>query len=114
MSGFKDAIELVGLAIDGLGVAVIVVGVSVSGVRYVLAVRAVADAYGGLRHDLGRAILLGLELLVAADIVRTVAVSPTLENALVLASSSSSAPSSACRSRWSSRARGRGTRRASP
>jgi len=38
-----------------------------------------------LRHQLGRSILLGLELLVAADIIRTVAVTPTLESVGVLA-----------------------------
>lgn len=43
------------------------------------------DAYYHFRKRLGRAILLGLELLVAADIVGTVAVQPTMENVLVLA-----------------------------
>jgi uncharacterized membrane protein len=37
------------------------------------------------RQRLGRAILLGLELLVAADIIRTVAVTPTVESVAVLA-----------------------------
>jgi uncharacterized membrane protein len=43
------------------------------------------DAYHGLRADLGRAILLGLELLVIADIIGTVAIEPTLHNLGVLA-----------------------------
>ena len=43
------------------------------------------DAYHGLRADLGRAILLGLELLVIADIIGTVAIEPTLQNLGVLA-----------------------------
>jgi uncharacterized membrane protein len=42
-------------------------------------------AYHALRADLGRAILLGLELLVIADIIGTVAVSPTVKNLAVLA-----------------------------
>ena len=42
-------------------------------------------AYHGLRADLGRAILLGLELLVIADIIGTVAIEPTLQNLGVLA-----------------------------
>lgn len=37
------------------------------------------------RKTLGRAILVGFELLVAADIIRTIAVEPTLQNVLVLA-----------------------------
>jgi len=43
------------------------------------------DAYNGLRADLGRAILLGLELLVIADIIGTVAIQPTFQNLGVLA-----------------------------
>ena len=42
-------------------------------------------AYVGYRRDLGRAILLGLEFLVAADIINTVAVDPTFESVGVLA-----------------------------
>lgn len=42
------------------------------------------EAYFHFRRRLGRAILLGLELLVAADIVGTVMVKPTMENVLVL------------------------------
>ncbi len=43
------------------------------------------DAYRVLRQSLGRSILLGLEILVAADIIRTVAVEPTLDSVAVLA-----------------------------
>lgn len=43
-----------------------------------------AAVYLAFRHSLGRVILLGLELLVAADIIRTVSELPTLENALIL------------------------------
>jgi uncharacterized membrane protein len=42
------------------------------------------DAYQPYRQRLGRVILLGLEILVAADIVRTVAIRPTIENMVVL------------------------------
>ena len=42
-------------------------------------------AYVRYRHGIGRAILLGLELLVAADIIRTVAIDPTFESLGVLA-----------------------------
>ncbi|HEY5813682.1 MAG TPA: DUF1622 domain-containing protein, partial [Terrimicrobiaceae bacterium] len=40
--------------------------------------------YGLYRQDMGRAILLGLEFLVAGDIIRTVVVDPTFDNVLVL------------------------------
>jgi uncharacterized membrane protein len=70
------------------GVAVLLLGAIVAGVAF--AMRMVgrvtfADAYHALRADLGRAILLGLELLVIADIIGTVAIEPTLQNLGVLA-----------------------------
>lgn len=42
------------------------------------------QAYSLLRQALGGTLLLGLEILVAADLVRTIAVSPTLSNVLIL------------------------------
>lgn len=41
-------------------------------------------AYRVMRQSFGGAILLGLEILVAGDLIRTVAVAPTLDNVLVL------------------------------
>jgi uncharacterized membrane protein len=53
--------------------------------RYLLHIRQrVYDAYDRYKVQLARALLLGLEFLVAADIVRTVALEPTLHNVLVL------------------------------
>jgi uncharacterized membrane protein len=85
---FQDAVELVGKAIDAVGVAVIVLGIAVA--TAILVARAsrreaFADLYRSYRQGLGRAILLGLEFLVAADIIRTVAVSPSFRSAGVLA-----------------------------
>jgi uncharacterized membrane protein len=85
MSLFKEMVEWVRVVIDGAGVLVIVAGLIVAMVRFAVLGRAVADPYRTLREDLGRGILLGLEFLVAADIIGTVAVSPTLEGVLVLA-----------------------------
>jgi uncharacterized membrane protein len=82
---FRESIEAVGLVIDGAGVAVIVIGLLVGLVRLALGWRAVEDPLRRLRHDLGKVILLGLEFLVAADIIRTVALAPTMENVTVLA-----------------------------
>ena len=81
METFKEIVHIVGLSIDGLGVLVLVVGVLLAGYRYLRTKPRTDDAaYRRLRQDLGRAILLGLELLVAGDIIRTVAVAPTLQN----------------------------------
>ncbi len=87
MPTFRDAVELTGKTVDGVGVAVIVLGVLGAAV---ISLRDRGDAsadevYRSFRQRLGRAILLGLELLVAADIIRTVAVRPTLESVGVLA-----------------------------
>ena len=40
--------------------------------------------YSSYRQDIGRAILLGLEFLIAGDIIRTVVVAPTIQNVLIL------------------------------
>jgi len=41
-------------------------------------------AYEGARQGVGRAILLGLEILIIADIVQTITIDPTLESAVAL------------------------------
>jgi uncharacterized membrane protein len=84
---FRAVIETVGQYVDVAGVTVMVVGAVVS-VPLALRRRGPAGAasvYRSYRQLLGRSILLGLELLVAADIIRTVAVTPTLESVAVLA-----------------------------
>ncbi len=71
--------------VDAAGVVVIVLGILVATVRvFVSAPPAGLDRYMAYRQNLGRAILLGLELLVAGDIIKTVAVAPTLQNMAVL------------------------------
>jgi uncharacterized membrane protein len=82
---FKQIAEIVSLAVDGTGVLIIVLGLVIASVRFALprAYRA-SDAYRQYRQNLGKAILLGLEFLVAGDIIRTVAVDPTLQSVLVL------------------------------
>ncbi len=44
-----------------------------------------ADAYGRYKTQLGKALLLGLELLVAADVIQTVTLERTMQNVLMLA-----------------------------
>jgi uncharacterized membrane protein len=80
-----EIIEGIGSTIDAIGVAVIAGG-AVLAVALTLAKGRDEDGgpYDFFRRRLGRAILLGLEFLVAADIIRTVAVTPTGESVLVL------------------------------
>lgn len=84
MKTFTEVMEVIGLVIDGLGVLVIVLGLIWATFRFGAAFRRGTDGYHQYRQDLGRGILLGLEFLVAADIIRTVAVTPTLQGVLIL------------------------------
>jgi uncharacterized membrane protein len=75
-------------AVELAGVAVLLFGAILSAVVFAVRVSrrtGIHQAYHSLRADLARAILLGLELLVIADIIRTVAIEPTLHNLGVLA-----------------------------
>ena len=81
-------IELASLSIEVLAVAIIVVSVlygtanfPLRSLRYQLAEE---ERFTRYKHTLGRALLLGLEILVAADVVRTVALEPTLQSVAVL------------------------------
>lgn len=75
--------NLAGQIMEASGVAVITGGAALSVIFLLL--RPKDDPYRRFRQNLGRAILLGLELLVAADIIRTVSRVPTLTQASVLA-----------------------------
>jgi uncharacterized membrane protein len=69
------------------GIGAIVVGSALATVAFLSELRgnAAMDSYRLYRQRLGQAILLGLELLVAADIINTVGVDPTLRTVAVLA-----------------------------
>jgi uncharacterized membrane protein len=83
---YNHAIERIGEVIDAAGVAVIVIGMLVSaGVAAVGLGHRETGIYRRFRQQLGRTILLGLELLVVGDIVRTVAAEPTLTSVAILA-----------------------------
>jgi uncharacterized membrane protein len=80
-------IEYAALLIEILAVAIIVIAIVVALGRYLVRRfirRTGDDYYHQLKVSLGRALLLGLEILVAADIVRTVALEATLESVIVL------------------------------
>ena len=83
---YNHAVERIGEVIDAAGVAVIVVGMLISaGAAAVRLERREPGTYRHFRQQLGQTILLGLELLVVGDIVRTVAAAPTLTSVGVLA-----------------------------
>ncbi|MFD2236687.1 DUF1622 domain-containing protein [Aureimonas populi] len=84
---FLVVIDLLELA----GVGVTVAGLAWASAGYVRELRGTAGdkdrkaAFRAYRANIGRAILLGLEFLVAADIIKTVAMEPTLESVGILA-----------------------------
>lgn len=82
---FFEVIETTGKSIDVIGVAVIAIGALISAASVVpMLSRRIGDPYRAFRERLGRSILLGLEFLVAADIIRTVAVTPDARSVAVL------------------------------
>ena len=85
---FGDTVETAGKAADALGVALTLGGVAVAlavAGRRAARRRSRGNIYPDLRRQVGRSILLGLELLVAGDIIRTVAISPSFASVGVLA-----------------------------
>src|SRR5450755_2236025 len=84
---FTKVMDNVAQGFEALGAVVLVIGIVWSFVLAVVAWRRSgqpAKGYLALRSAFGGTLLLGLEVLVAADLVRTVAVAPTLDNVLVL------------------------------
>ena len=82
-----DAFSWVALGFELLGAVTMVVGAMVAialGARSALRGQSGSDAFGVIRRTLGGAILLGLEVLVAADLVRTITSKPSMEDALIL------------------------------
>lgn len=76
-------VEPIAHVIEGAGVVIIVIGAIVS--TGLFAVHAIREAhfqevFNQYRANLGRAILLGLEFLIAGDIIATILVEPTLES----------------------------------
>jgi uncharacterized membrane protein len=86
MANFKELISLAGYTIEALGVLVIIAGSLYSSLRFLFDFRKQENgmAYRALRQQLGHSIILGLEFLIAGDIIRTVVVALTLKNIALL------------------------------
>src|SRR5271167_3802729 len=83
----QHTIGLVGVAFEAAGVIVLVIGAIFAFVQYIAVLirsRDAPAAYRRLRMHLGRAILVGLELLIAADIIHSVVINTTFATIGVL------------------------------
>lgn len=87
-AGFDQMIKWVAVGIEALAIAIIVLGAIITTGQFLLRLikeGALEESYRRFRSDFGKAILLGLEFLIASDIVGTVAVGPTFQDLGVLA-----------------------------
>src|SRR5437762_11653048 len=85
MEHYRQIMDIVGTSVDGVGVFIVVGGALVATARLLLhRAQSTGNYYSLYRQDVGRAILLGLEFLVAGDIIRTVVVGPRIHIVLVL------------------------------
>ena len=85
---FNETMDHIAQGFEAVGVAVLVVGFLLGFVRAGLAFMRKEPRLGiyeAMRSFVGRTILLSLEILIAADLIRTVAVDPSIENVAVLA-----------------------------
>ena len=84
---FEQTMDAIARGVEIIGIVTLVLGLAAGLVRAGLVLAGGLggeEAYRIVRTVFGRSILLGLEFLVAADIIRTVAVQPSLENVAVL------------------------------
>jgi uncharacterized membrane protein len=84
---YEHTISEIVKVVEGVGAGIMVIGGLGSFVVFASRARHGKTAHGSydqLRRNLGRCILLGLEVLIIADIVRTIIVDPTLESVAVL------------------------------
>ena len=81
----RSLIELAAQGLEALAVAFIVIAVVHGSVRFLIGIiHKSEDAYERYKTHLGKGLLLGLEFLVAADVVKTVVLDPTLQNVMIL------------------------------
>jgi uncharacterized membrane protein len=82
---YDDVVSGVVDVVEGVGAGIMVIGALGAFVRFAVVRGRSENAYEQLRRNIGRVILLGLEVLIIADIIRTIVVEPTLESVAVLA-----------------------------
>jgi uncharacterized membrane protein len=85
MNDLKLYIEFCARAVEIIGILTIIIGALLALLKFILGKQDNGRrSYKTLRQELGKAILLGLEILVAGDIIATVVTSPTMERVSIL------------------------------
>ncbi|MEE4195210.1 MAG: DUF1622 domain-containing protein [Anaerolineae bacterium] len=89
MTVMQQVIEFIAEGVEIFGVLVTIVGLTCAVIRFIRGTKSVCfckndEDYRQFRSELGRSLLIGLEFLVAGDIIHTVAVQPSLDNLSVL------------------------------
>lgn len=86
MKDYKLYIEYIAFAVEWVGIIIMILGVLIAFIRFLFSRQNTKSrSYKILRTDVGKGILLGLEILVAGDIISTVVIKPTMDAALTLA-----------------------------
>ena len=87
MNEFKEIVTYVAYGIEAIGVLVIIIGCVAGTARLLpqLKSKGMSEVYHEYRQLIGRSILLGLEFLIAGDVIRTVIVSHTMTDVAALA-----------------------------
>lgn len=86
MEDIKIYIAYVAKSVEIVGIITIIIGTFLALTKFILTRQGINPrSYKILRQELGKAILLGLEILVAGDIIGTVVTEPTMDRVLVLA-----------------------------
>jgi len=85
--GFDQSIKWVAVGIESIAIGIIVLGAIITTAIFIWRVvqeGTLEECYRRFRSDFGKAVLLGLEFLIASDIVGTVAIGPTFKDLGVL------------------------------
>jgi uncharacterized membrane protein len=84
---FDEVVEYIVRGVEAVGIAILVIGAAVAFAQWLVELRdrdRRATAYPLLRRRLARVILLGLEVLLLADIILTIVVEPSLDSVFIL------------------------------
>ncbi len=85
MENFKFYVDYISKIVEGIGVATIFFGAVYSLIIFLVSViKKKLNNYVLLRQSLGKSILLGLEILIAADIMATIVTEPTMRSVAIL------------------------------